>query len=102
MQSLRKKLKMTRFEHDQTIELSQAEKEKEKLLEKLIQRNNEVVELQKQIQNHVFPITIPACFDSSDPLDQLTKVILDLKISEDELKRTHNSVIETKDHLNIK
>ena len=80
IEELRKKLKIPTYEHIQSKGLAQVEVENETLVNKLINKNNEVVvlnkqvaELQQRIDSHIFIVIMPE--ETQNPIDQLTKTL---------------------------
>lgn len=60
----------------------------------------QVQSLQQSIKIDVFTIVFPAKLD--DPLDKLTKVVAELKISEARLKKTHDDLVMVREKLSLK
>lgn len=92
IQVLRNKLKFPVVEPVMALDVAQVDKEKEILTKELMERNNEVgflkelnISLQQKLDTHVCTILVQ--LDSKDPIDKLTRVMIELKISEDEMKK---------------
>jgi len=107
IQRLRRKLNLSATEHVLAQELAQTEKEKKILTHEMVERNQEVaslkelnVELQQKIDKHVYTIVVQP--RPGDPIEKLTRVMTELKISEDELKKLQKNIDDTKVQLKHK
>lgn len=87
IQVLRKKLKLPSIEHPMATEVAEVEKEKETLIQEILQRNEEVTKLkemnlvlEQKIDSHVFTIVVAA--DSEESIAKLTRVMIELQIAE--------------------